>query len=739
MRRIEDIPVGIKILAIIVLAVATGTGVLAGILSAYRENVTLDRNRERAGVIARGLSAIMVGPLAFGDPDGAEDLLGVLSGDASIVRAVVYSPDGRPFASRGSEAAPVLPYGGRARSVDGAENLRLFEPVVHDGERLGGVALTFSMAPLARQLRAEKRLTFTVTVLTILACAALGWRLRRVVTEPLERLSSTMSLVATRGDLRARAERGRADELGKLDDAFNAMLDQLEARQLALARSEERLRSLLRAIPDAVVVVDDEGRIVEVPSAGLSSLADRIAASVGRRVEDLLDGESASAVLRAIGDSRTSGLHESLPLVVRRGDEQVVYEASVGPISTSARDSMDAGLHVVVARDVTERHELQAQLVQAQKMEAVGQLAGGIAHDFNNLLGGIVGFAELLRLRAEDAQARQHADEILDIAARAAELVKNLLAFSRRVESKMAAVDLNDVADRVARIAKRTFDRGIAIELDLAKVPAMVWGDRAQLESAILNLVVNARDAMGDRGTLRIATRTAEGGPPPTTLRNEAGCEITVSDTGTGIAPEVRARMFDPFFTTKPLGKGSGLGLAAVYGTVKAHGGAIDVESTLGRGSSFRIVLPRYQGDQLAEAILSGEGERIEGTRILIVDDEAVVRETAKMLLEARGFDVCVADGGPSALAIVASTPTPFDVYIIDLSMPVMSGAEVSQKLRQLDPSARIVVSSGFDLRGDSDSGRPDADAFLTKPYRLKELVDVVERVAPAASRRRRP
>jgi len=380
--------------------------------------------------------------------------------------------------------------------------------------------------------------------------------------------------------------------------------------------------------------------------------------------------------------------------------------------------------------ELREAHEAQRKAEEAQrqsqKLEAVGLLAGGIAHDFNNLLVGILGYAELLRDEAPPGSLEEEgARTITQAATRAAELTRQLLAFARLGPRREAEVDLHAIVREVAALLGRTLDKSIRIETLLLAEPSTARGDPGQLQQVILNLAVNARDAMPSGGTLRLESAVRDLGPGESPRGGAPGryLELAVSDTGVGIPPEHLERIFEPFFTTKPEGKGTGLGLATVYGIVKAHGGAVSVETAVGKGTRFRVLLPLAQpAAEGARAAADEAAPRGQG-RVLLVDDEEAVRRTGARVLESLGYSAVPASGGQEALDWLAANPGPLAAVVLDLSMPGLDGAETFRRMRALRPDLRIIVSSGFDRTGAAqallDAG---AVAFVQKPYRVRDF-----------------
>jgi signal transduction histidine kinase/CheY-like chemotaxis protein len=381
--------------------------------------------------------------------------------------------------------------------------------------------------------------------------------------------------------------------------------------------------------------------------------------------------------------------------------------------------------------DITEEKALQEQLAQSQKMDTVGQLAGGIAHDFNNMLSGILGSAEVIGMNQNlDGEVREYINIIINAAERASELTSKLLAFSRRGKIISSVIDIHECISSVIMLLKRSIDKRIIIKESLLAERFKITGDPTLIQNALLNLAINAKDAMPDGGSITIATREEYLDDEFLKKYPHADkglyLEIDVSDTGSGISRENLPKIFDPFFTTKPVGKGTGLGLAAVYGTVKEHRGFIRVYSEENVGTVFRIYLPldserNYEKEKAESIVISGKG------RIMVVDDESVIRNTAYGMLSSMGYDVLLAQDGEEALKIYESENEKIDLVILDMVMPKISGKETFERLKKIDKSVKVIFSSGFspeavagDIRGIGAIG------FIQKPYRIVELSKLI-------------
>lgn len=378
-----------------------------------------------------------------------------------------------------------------------------------------------------------------------------------------------------------------------------------------------------------------------------------------------------------------------------------------------------------------EKNKLESQLQQTQKMEAIGVLAGGVAHDFNNMLGGIMGAAELLgHYLPNDAKAKQLHRTILDSAIRAADLTKQLLAFSRQSAKASTTVNLHEIIREIVTLIKRTLDKQIVIEANLRAKKSSVMGDPSLLHNVLLNLCINASQAMPEGGILRLNTQNVWideyfCGASSFELQPGQYLEVEVQDNGCGIAQEHLGYIFEPFFTTKEQGKGTGLGLSSVYGTVQQHSGAINVYSELGEGTSFLILLPISEDAEKACTnfvdIKTGSG------CILVVDDEEIMRSTAKAILESLGYEVIVAEDGEKALEIYKREKSKVDLVLLDMIMPVMNGKVCFEKLRKYDPQVPVILSSGFSTEDDlQEMRRSGLKGFIRKPYLTSALSRIV-------------
>ncbi len=390
---------------------------------------------------------------------------------------------------------------------------------------------------------------------------------------------------------------------------------------------------------------------------------------------------------------------------------------------------------VLYAVDLTEQKRLSERLLQAQKMEAIGQLAGGIAHEFNNMLTVIIGNSELaLDGLPAGGDAHELIQEVREVGERTAALTSQILAFSRRQMLKPQAVDLNESVLRIQTMLRRTLGENITVETRLAEDLELAEVDPRQFEQVLINLAVNARDAMRERGRLTIASLNVDLAGEELADFPELGpgryVMLTVTDTGEGMDEATRARVFEPFFTTKGLGLGSGLGLATVYGIVQQSGGDIAVESELGKGSTFKVCLPALGKAPIVQQVSEGPRTLPFATRtILLAEDEEPVRKLAERVLSSHGYKVLSAADGREALVAAIQTSSPIDLLLTDVRMPKMNGPELAEQLLRVRPGMKVVYMSGYTDVPPTRLGIPDDVGFIMKPFGIETLLREVRRV----------
>jgi PAS domain S-box-containing protein len=502
----------------------------------------------------------------------------------------------------------------------------------------------------------------------------------------------------------------------------------------ALRHSEARYRELVEGARDLIFAIDPSGAVTWLNPAFETMTGWPRDEWLGRPFEEILvadDRAEARAVFERMMRNDPSRPTAQLRLRTRGGGERLGEFTGTPQV----KDGVAVGI-LGVCRDVTERVTMEEQLRQSSRMEAVGQLAGGIAHDFNNLLTVIIGSTELLLSdMPEESAYRGDVQEIRNSAGRAATLTRQLLAFSRRQMLAPRDVDLNSLVTGAAGMLRRLIGEHIALVVKLAPEAGTVRADPGQLEQVIVNLAVNARDAMPRGGTLTITTtelRNRESVPiGKTQLPPGDWCVLAVRDTGVGMAPDVLAHVFEPFFTTKAVGKGTGLGLASAYGVIKQSQGFIAVDSAPGEGAAFRIYLPRHGAASAAAAPAGAPPSGApHGTEtVLLVEDETMVRAVARQALLRHGYRVLEATGGMEALSLTATGAAELDLLLTDVVMPGISGPELAERLRQRRPGLKVLFMSGYSDDAVENRRLLGNAPLLHKPFTPEQLARCVREV----------
>jgi signal transduction histidine kinase/ActR/RegA family two-component response regulator len=474
---------------------------------------------------------------------------------------------------------------------------------------------------------------------------------------------------------------------------------------------------VLEASPNGVLVLDGRGRVVDINPAAESIL--------GCLARDVL-GKVGVQVLPALG-SAAGG--PDVELTFMRDGAERSYNLHVAPMHKCSGQ-------LVLLMDITDRKRMTMRLLQAQKMDALGLMAGGIAHDFNNLLTGILGNLSIIREQAScNAELLGPLVQTEQAAQRAADLTHSLLAFSRNGTSAPSVTNLNQSVDLTMQAIARVLPPSVTVTRDFTADLWNVLVDPIQVTQLVINLVVNARDAMHGSGTLtlRMANVCVDDSFVAAHPEARTGDHVVlaVTDTGDGISDEVRQHLFEPFFTTKPVGHGTGLGLSVVYGAVQQAGGWILVDTAVGRGTAFSVYLPRCFEQVQPSAVPFPLPHEHRGNHetVLVVDDEDMILQLTRRMLERNGYRVLTASDGSSALSVIGENPGNVDLVLLDMTMPGMTGDQVLWELRRLNCTAPVLVSSGYSMGGAIQElvGAPGgADGFLPKPYNMHELVETV-------------
>lgn len=581
------------------------------------------------------------------------------------------------------------------------------------------------------------------------------YKLHEVLSEvpeglkPYDLFQTNQENPVQRGEIKMRAFDGREFQAAISHTILRGMDGTVRTRSIirdltperawktALKQSEDRFQRFFEEAPLGIVLMDQNGNITECNEAFSSMLDYPIHELMSRPVLNLVKEDErpkAENVFNKIrsGNKPETALEVSL---VSKQNKNIVVQMFASPYMGET----GVVLHFI---NVTERKNLEAQFTQSQKMQAVGQLAGGIAHDFNNLLTAMIGFCDLLLMRhragdpsfADIMQIKQNAN-------RAANLVRQLLAFSRQQTLQPKVMDVTDVITDVSHLLRRLIGATIDLKITHERDLGFVKVDQGQMEQVLVNLAVNARDAMPQGGTLTIKTRNfinKQKRPMVGTDEMPPGewVVLDVVDTGTGIPPEVLARIFDPFFSTKPLGQGTGLGLSTVYGIIRQSGGYVGVETQVGRGTTFSIYMPRVEEQVVAAPVKTDVVEKVEdltgSSRILLVEDEDAVRSFSVRALQNKGYEVFEAASGDNALELLAEKKPKLDLMVSDVMMPGIDGIELGKRVREMYPNLTIIFMSGYTEDKFKDDMGPGIH-FLAKPFTLKQLAEKVKEVMDEA------
>jgi PAS domain S-box-containing protein len=589
-------------------------------------------------------------------------------------------------------------------------NNKIFEiytPILFKGKSLGSVLVGVNQSVLlkAQSFARERIFWLCASVLLVAVIGVIG--ISVLITRSIQELASGVEELE-QGKWGRPLRVYSRDELGRLTESFNKMSRTIMEQQEEVSKYTRRLQTLSENAPFGMVMIDKDGTF-EYINPKFKEL-------FGYDSTDIPNGKTwfrrgypdptyrHHVISTWMNDLEGFKLGEKNPrtftVTCKDGSEKII---------NFVRVQLETGEHLVACEDITElkrseeeRAVLQEQLRQSQKVEAIGHLAGGIAHDFNNLLTIIKGYSELSRMGLKEGEPlKENMDEIQNAAERAASLTRQLLAFSRRQVMEMKVIDLNTLLRDLEKMLRRVIAEDIELALQLTEDLERVRADVGQIEQVIMNLAVNARDAMPSGGKLTIETANVEldESYARTHIDVKPGHYVllSVSDTGMGMTPEVRERIFEPFFTTKEKGKGTGLGLSTVYGIVQQSKGHIWVDSAQGRGTTFKIYLPQVDEplEEIRKEVLKEELPRGNET-ILIVEDEEEVRKLAAKILERQGYRILETFNGDEALLVCEKRRTPIHLMLADIVMPGMSGSQLAKRLKPLYPEIKILYMSGY-------------------------------------------
>ena len=567
------------------------------------------------------------------------------------------------------------------------------------------------------------------------------------IARPVLAITKAASAVS-QGNFETVAPVMTGDEVGVLATAFNEMTERLRRLYFDLNQQVdattramvdlEKSRKLLHAIIDnstaLIAVTDREGKFLLLNRSFERMLGVPQADALGQTPRDFLPPSAAAAYLDAVSTALSERRVSERELDVAHGGERRSFLLVCFPLRAGEAEPYGVG---AVATDLTEirraqeaRERLEAQVQHTQKLESLGLMAGGIAHDFNNILTGVIGNADMaLQSVPSASSAHGHLERVMAATKRAAELTGQMLAYAGKSSLNQETFDLNASLDEMTELVKASVPKKIAFETELMAQPSWIRANRAQIGQLVMNLMTNAAEAVGDGpGSVLVATKN----------REDSGQEwvaLTVKDTGQGMDAMTIARIFDPFFSTK--GPGRGLGLAAVQGIVRSAAGELSVESAPGKGSRFEVVFPSARESMRVNPSVASAVDAFSGSgTVLVVDDEPLVRNVARVLLESAGFDVVEAANGVEAVALYRARAAEIRAVLLDVTMPVLGGVETLKMIREVDPEARVILSSGYDERDTiAYLGSDQGVEFLQKPYRARTLLTKLRTVLERCER----
>ncbi len=672
---------------------------------------------------------------------------------------------GTRYTGIGASVAEGGPTSGIVRDSTGAEHYWLSRELTAEETRAKErwhVVTTVPMAQVLAVADESGKIQRALGIITLCLSGGLGlWFARRLAT-PLTAAADAAHRLAL-GDTQVRIDNKTGPhEMRLLASAFNQMVSEVsqhrnQMERLVAVRTQSlqdsqrhaeslsaQFRAAFESIQEAIVMIRNDGTVLAANrqvGRFFRLPADRLPGTPwGQWQEAFFSAFADRAAFTAVWTGQKQP-DESLQFELT-GPERHVVTAYTSPVTSMSGESIGT---IWVFRDLTRQRELQENLEQAQKMEAIGRLAGGVAHDFNNLLTGIMGNLSLAEMQMTSGspaleiieESRHHVHHAHEAAERAAYLVKGLLGFSRRSHLALSHCRLNDVIKSFLPLIRRVIDPRINIHLDLDPNLWAVKADSGKIEQVLMNLCVNARDAITGTGTIVIRTGTAS--LSATDSRRHQGHEgdhvfLSVTDSGCGMTPEIMQKIFEPFFTTKEQGKGTGLGLATSYGIIQQHGGWLECESSPGRGSTFRMFLPRDEEPAPEEAEVVAKPIQRGTETIMLVDDEPVVRMVAETLLKQHGYKTVCASDGQEAIDLYRENRDAVRLILMDMTMPRMSGDEAFRQLRALDEHVPVLICSGYvvDLGEFATEDGHKPNGFVQKPYNLTDLLATVRAVLDA-------
>jgi PAS domain S-box-containing protein len=742
----------LKVVLYTVLVLAVASGLFSWVELSLTRDRALTGVNDNARTLVTILAARLADDMAIPDLRSVRQQLLSARNHPDVLNIIALDPDGRVLSDATIDNmwehttlvdgfAETLPSAARWVTRIDDERVRIGGPVaLANGRVVGYIYAILSLDSYRARVLWDVGSNLVIALGIIAVAATLAAAFSFDLGRRLSRIAGAAERIGA-GDLTARVAEGHRDEVGSLaqtiDDMAAKLQSTLEARRRAeadLAATASTLETVISASPLALIVLDAQG-MVRIWNEAAANLFGWTADEVRGRPYPLLSPENLQAQLDMTRQKKT--ISGEVARYRRDGTRLQLHLASRHLTDAEGRPS---GV-VVLFTDLSERNRLQEQLTQAQKMEAVGQLTGGVAHDINNLLGIIVGHLDLLqRAVSGDSEAVENLDAAIDAAVRGGSLVQSLLAFARRQPLSLQSIEIDRTIERIVPLLRRTLGARIEIATEIDENLWPIYADPALIESCIVNLALNARDAMPEGGRLTIGIKRAEAAEVHALrhdLRPGDYARIAVSDTGHGMTPEVLAKCFEPFFTTKEFGKGSGLGLSTVYGTIGQCGGAVTVASRVGAGTTVRLYLPRSQGAALGSEDQASKGYMPRGTeRVMVVDDNVDSRALTLTFLASLGYKATAVASGDEAMARLRSGPQ-VDLLFTDIVLPgSMTGYELAERALRSGLTRGALFASAYDPAAAMGARptHPDRPVVI-KPHSMAELARSVRRALDDAAR----
>ncbi len=754
MEGISNLKIKNKLIGIILLVTIFILTIAFASIIIFEKTTRLNSLRNQLATAAGIAADNLVGALDFGTEAEIADSLSALNGVTSIKNYYVFDKkDTAVVLHNRSEVdkiqTPAIKHINKESPTieSSGEFIVVFQPVLHKGNYRGMLYLRASTGEVDEQIKNLVYFLMLLILVLIILSIILAEAVQGIISKPVLNLVDAAKKISTEGNYAIRVQKKNNDEIGRLYDAFNDLMEQVLNRNIERDRVEGELKnaqyflsSVIESMPTLLITIDDVGKITQWNKATARLTRIEAADAVGNNFWELIpDFKELKEPINKI--SNAENWQEFYKKPIKLKEETLIFNGSIFPLKEGS--SPGKSRYVIMLNNMTEIEQKERLLRQSQKMETVGNLAGGLAHDFNNVLGGIIGTISLFKYKVTKNKeiTRQETEKyfstIEESANRASDMVQHLLSLTRRQELAVTPTDLNTTIKSIVKICKNTFDKSIAIKTEYYQGNAMTLADPTQIEQSLLNLCINASHAMtimrknNDKygGTLNISIKKVAADKYFRHLHEEATepdyWDISVCDTGVGMDQKTLTKIFDPFFTTKTDGRGTGLGLSMVYNIVKQHDGFINVYSQEGIGATFHIYLPVLEGsiqeEEIDKKVEIAHGEGL----ILVVDDEEVMRQTASSILSECGYSVKMAENGEEALQVFMKYKNEIKAVLLDMVMPRMSGQQTFIELTKIDKNVKVLLVSGFkqDERVEAIL-KMGVKGFMQKPYTLAALAN---------------